>query len=343
MTSASEIDLGTNANESFDVGLTFVKYARVVLPLDGFVFWVKADLLSPSALFNSALMNEVTPNEAVKIAASAKTVQVKGSLHYATTIEQGEVETYAVNDVTFTSESEIIELNSVGPTVLYMSEFRGTRFAFSATNNFYQQAGIWHYRGRALYPDMETQVVDDPRQLVRGLIVSNSLPIWLSMNSYAVADWEPIQKPQFPLYPSHLVPLNLSPPFGAVHVLPESTTAIAGAPTFNKVMARRQLVKETIRVTTYGVPNGEAQDFVDFVGQYTLNNPSVMGIMNQPVVRDEKRGQPELQTIAQRKGVDFEVNYYQHHARNIARQLILEAIPTFLPRDFSDVPVSIEA
>ena len=34
--------------------ITFTRYHRLVLPMDGFVFWVKADLLTPSALLNSS-------------------------------------------------------------------------------------------------------------------------------------------------------------------------------------------------------------------------------------------------------------------------------------------------
>ncbi len=32
--------------------ITFTQYVRLVLPLDGFVFWVRSDLLTASALFS---------------------------------------------------------------------------------------------------------------------------------------------------------------------------------------------------------------------------------------------------------------------------------------------------
>ena len=51
--------------------------------------------------------------------------------------------------------------------------------------------------------------------------------------------------------------------------------------------------------------------------------------MNTPVVADEKRTQSELNTIAMKKSIEFEVNYNQATNRDIARQFIQSCVPTF--------------
>ncbi|MCD8726119.1 hypothetical protein LUD21_28035, partial [Klebsiella pneumoniae] len=49
-----------------------------------------------------------------------------------------------------------------------------------------------------------------------------------------------------------------------------------------------------------------------------------MGIMNIPVVQDERVTQNELNIIAMRKTIKFKINYYQQRMRDIFRyQLIL--------------------
>jgi hypothetical protein len=83
----------------------------------------------------------------------------------------------------------------------------------------------------------------------------------------------------------------------------------------------------------YGANNAAAQDFQDFVGQFTLSNPTLIGLMSNPVIRDEKRGQVELNALAQKKTVEFTVNYYQSRVRNVARQLIEQVQETFLIAD----------
>ena len=52
-----------------------------------------------------------------------------------------------------------------------------------------------------------------------------------------------------------------------------------------------------------------------------------------PTVRDEKRAQSELLILAQKKTIEFEIDYYQCAARNIARQLIENATVLCLPED----------
>lgn len=306
---------------------TFTRYAKVVLPLDGFVFWVRADLLSASALLDAAALNNWAFNQAQAVVGPAQTIVAKGSLHYATSRQQDEDQTLAVNQVVFTSEVEIEPLNAVGPGFIYIATFDGLRVAFAQRGRFYKQAGLHHYVGNAVYASMATQVVDDPRLFWNAEpVVSNSLPLWLALNGY-----EPLPgSPACPvrLYPSFAVPDNLPPPYGAVHVVPESTRAIAGSPFLDSRSSHSQLCRELVRITLYGLRNFQALDFQDCVNQYSFNTDNV-GLMSAPVVRDDKRAQPEIAALAMRKTIEFEVSYLQATARDVARQIIARCVPTF--------------
>ena len=311
--------------------ITFTKYIRLVLPLDGYVFWVKSDIVSQGALYNAAKINGAAYSQSQKIITPAPTTIAKGSLHYATDIRQDESETYAVNRVVFTSEQPVQDLNQIGPNVIFIAEFDGIKFAFSQRGSFYQQAELWHYVGNAIYSDMETQIIDKLDGFdAQNVVVSNSLPAWLFLNGY-----QPFYGFASPvtLYPSFIVPTNLLPPYGSVHIDPINTKAIASTGRLDPNSSHSQLATDTVRVTLWGTRNFNAQDFVDCVNQYSLDY-DVIGIQNMPIVRDEKRTQVELAAIGQKKTIEFEVSYYQSAVRDIARQIIQQAFVTYQPTGF---------
>ena len=318
---------------SLEQTVTFTKYVKLVMPLDGFVFWVRADLLSPSALFNAARFNRSAFNQSPRIITPAPTATVQGSLHFATSVRQVEDETIAVKNVVFTSTQEVQDLAQIGPTVLFIGEIEGIPFAFSQRGSFYEQARLWHYRGDAVYSDMQSQLVNSLDGFDRlNVVVSNSLPIWLSLNNYqpsgpAYGFGNPVM-----LYPSYLVPANLPPPYGVVHIEPERTRSLQSAPYIDATGSHWQLASDWVRVTLYGARNFNALNFLDAVNQFSLDYDQI-GIMNAPVVRDEKRTQAELQAIAQKKVIEFEVSYYQTTARNVALQLITSAVPNIVVAD----------
>lgn len=136
--------------------IPFVQYTKSTIPTDGYVFWV----------------------------ASGVTADFKGSLHYITDRRQEEDETVAMNRVIFTAQEEVTELNAVSPNTMWIGtwEVDGTeiRIAFSDHGAFYEQAGLWHYGGYAVYPALASQLVQSASDLPVGPIVSNSLPIWLA-------------------------------------------------------------------------------------------------------------------------------------------------------------------
>lgn len=307
--------------------ITFTLYVRLILPLDGYAFWVRADLVSQSALFNVMGYNAVPFNNSLAIKTPASVFTVQGSLHYATEKQQVEDETYAINRVIFTSEERIEPLNDVNPNTLWIAEFNGLTFGFGSHGNYYEASRLWHYTGDALYADMQTQVINKLSDFDQSQIVSNSLPIWLSMNNYVQKAWEPFGN-IIPLYPSFLVPQNISPPWGSVHIASDTTLAIGIVPYYDDQYNQWQLTQEHVRVTLYGVNNSQALAFAGFVQQWAANYED-FGIMNIPTVRDEKRTQREFDTISKKKTIEFDINYYQSRTNTIARQLIKEAIPQY--------------
>lgn len=279
--------------------ITFVEYSRQVLPLDGFIFWLK----------------------------TSNSFTVQGSLHIATALDQREDETIGTNRVIFTSEQKVQDFNAVAPGTMYIAALDEIRFAFSDQANFYQQAGLWHYRGDAVYPALETQIVDDPSTLnLYDVIVSNSLPLWLSLGATSVFG---LSAPTFPIYPSYLIPQDAVPPYAGIHIEPGDTEAIQAAPNFDYENSHFQLTSDKVKITLYGVRNDQALDFQDFIFQYSLDTDN-FGVMTMPVWRDEKRTQREMGMLAQKKSFTLKISYYQARINSLSRQFLLESIQTYL-------------
>lgn len=321
--------------------LTFTKYQRVVLPVDGYLFWLNTGI----------------------------TFSTVGSLHYGVDLRQAEDETIAVNRVLFTSEAEVQEFNAIAPDVLWIGQLgdqaasEATQapgldqfepspvlFAFSSRDLYFRKANLFHYAGVAVQPALLAQLVDDRSALPSEPIVGDSLPIWLSLTQYG------------PVYPSFLVPQNAVPPYIVAHIPPESTEALQAFPSFtveagpwtNIVLGEvngaavnalavnasmdpaggassqtyellsDQLLRDRVRLTLYGFTNQRAIQYLNYLFDYSLNTDA-FGVMNMPVLRDEKRAQAEITAIAMKKSVEIDASYYQATAAAIARRLILSA------------------
>lgn len=301
---ASDLAAGIEAI-SYNQSITFVKYTRAVLPLDGYLFWVKA-----------------TPE---------KTINVKGSLHYASDTIQNADGTFALNRVVFTAEKEVEDFNNIAPNVEWICSFQKIRFSFNSRSSFYKQADVYHYHGDAIYPDMATQVIDSAADLhPERVIVSNSLPIWLGINGYNPPNsGAGFAMPAITMYPAYLIPPNIVPPFASIDIDDGLTEGVAAAPTLQSDSSHYQLTTDRVKITLWGLRNDEAMQFIDCINAYSLAY-NWFGIMNIPIIRDEKRTQSELNTLAMKKSVTFEISYYQYQAREIARQLIEQARTTFI-------------
>lgn len=296
------------AQLSYDTVVTFQGYSRVVLPLDGFVFW------SPSI-----------------------PVDVQGSLHYSQEIVQNEDETQGLASVLFTSETQVALFEDAPPNTIYVAKVGGFRFAFSAQRGFYQQSDIWHYFGQSIQPAMATQLLDDPANIDLGQpVVSNSLPLWFGLNGYISQFYDGFKNNGIPfyvapptLYPSFMLPPNIVAPYGAVHIGEDDTRAVQSVPLLDRNRSHSQLVAERVRITLYGFQNDAALDFQDTVNQYSVNS-GYFGITNMPVIRDGIRTQAELQTRTMKKIIDYEISYNQYRVAQVARQLIKKCIPTYI-------------
>ena len=309
--------------------VTFVLYVRLVLPLDGFVFWVRSDLLSQEALLNSVGYDDTLLGQPAAIVTPAPVIVATGSLHYSSDKIQEANEVYSNNRVIFTSENPIHQdFNVISSEQMYIGTIDGIMFGFSSRGNYFRRAGINHYQGESIYPYMLSQIINELSDLSTDhAIVSNSLPFWLALNNYI-----PFYGfgNTIPLYPSHLIQSNLRPPFGSVNVVPGSSKAIAAVPTLGPRYEHDQLVQETVQVVLYGANNDLGATFIDCVIQRSRDYDQ-FGLVNCPVLQDEHCTQNELSIIAQKKSVEFEISYWQHSSRNLARQIIGQAIPTITP------------
>lgn len=291
---ASALDAGV-ADISQQQQITFTKYAKYTLPIDGSVFWIK--ITTPKML----------------------TLVINGSLHYATDQRQDEDESPAIKHVIFTAREPVQDFDLVDSNFLYLANFDGFTFAFTGRKSFYVQAALHHYYGDAVYPTMQTQVIDDPSTFIDFVtpVVSNSLPLWLSLNSI------------FPVYPAFLVPANVAPPYAAVYVDPASTVALAGAPVISSRSSHSQMARDRVRIVIYGERNDVALNYVDYLYDFFENyceGEYAPGLANMPVLSDLHKTQSELGVIAQKKQITFDVNYYQRNVRDLARQLIESSV-----------------
>jgi len=293
---------------SLDQAITFTQYTRCVLPLDGYVFWLRTNA-----------------------------TVIQGSLHVSTDKRQIEDETIAINRVIFTTAAEVQAFNALGPNAILVGQASppdgpeavgyGTApllFAFSSRSPFYKSASKYHYMGDAVYPAMQSQLIDIATGLAnQPLIVSDSLPAWLSLQSYS-PPWLVVPNPGIILYPSFLVPDNLAPPYGVVHIDPANTIALQASPFIGSTGSHWQLASDRVRITLYGLTNNQALAWFDLVEQYTMDTGAI-GMMNCAIVRDEKRTQAELGIIAMKKTVEYQVSYQQATINAVARQLVESA------------------
>lgn len=286
----SELEAGIE-NISRNQVVSFQKYTRAVLPIDGYVFWVKDT--------------------------ATAAISVQGSLHYSTDQQQRDDETIGINKVVFTTQQEIENFNNVSDNVAWIGTKDNIRFSFTARGSVYDNAGTYHYRGDAIYPAMYSQIIDNPGSPINlgSLISVNSMPLWLALSQYMT------------LYPAMLLPSNIAPPYAAIDI--SDTKVLQAAPSIGSDSTSNQLCSEKVKITIYGLRNDTAIDFHNYILNYSLNYDT-FGIMNMPTIREEKRGQSELGILAQKKVIEYEISYNQYRAATTARQLILHALPQYI-------------
>ena len=332
--SATQNELASTLVAGLDVidqsqTVEFTLYRKFILPVDGFVFWIRADQLSDAALLNWSPINSAALNTMPTTISHAPVLQCKGSLHYTTVTQQGEGELVGLSSVVFTTATDIQDLELTGPSAMYVGEIDGIFFAFSQRTAFYRQANLYHYTGNEIAPSELTQLVDDVLDFnATAQVVSNSLPIWLALTRPTPFPW--LQGVQFNIYPSFLLPDNEPAPYIAIHNDPNSIEPLQSTPYLDASQNQWQLVKERVTVTTYGLRNAEVMNFIQYVYNSSLVTDT-FGISNSPLPRDEKRVIPEISALAMKKTIQFDIVYNQGTMRQLATQLILSCATSYHP------------
>lgn len=291
--------------------VTFTLYNRAVVSDDGSVFWV----------------------------ATAQSIPAIGSLHIATDRQQDEDQTIGATQAIFTSETEVSQFVTMAPGTMYIGTWVvdgvTLQVAFAARGSYYKTADLHHYSGYTIYPAMQSQIIASAADLPVGPIVSNSLPMWLAATTYG-------QGKKVSVYPSFLVPDNLTPPYVVAHVEPAETvnwgnlavnfwpgTTLSGTGASPlHLLPSSQLTRDEVTLTLYGFTNQTATQYISTIIDNSIQGygeVATYGFANAPVIRDEKRKQVEIAAIAQKKTIKMSVNYYQSTADAIARRLILQA------------------
>ncbi len=322
-TTGAKTELGSGLSDgvatiSLSQQINFTLYVKLVLPIDGSVFWVNGALLTDSAIFNASQYGQIVVGKPFS-AIPARVMQIAGSLHYSTEIRQLEDRTASVNQVLFTASQEIQDFNLISPNLMYVAKLDEIQFGFTRRSNFYKQADLFHYSGDALYSIMTTQLVESMTEFdLTDPVVSSSLPVWLTLNKF------------FPVYPSYLVGQNILPPYAVIDIDPNATIALQSAPLIAADSSHYQLVADTVKITMYGVRNSTAMEFHDYVNQYSLLTDNI-GVMNMPVTRDEKLTQAEFGVIAMKKTITFQVSYYQQNILEVAQKLFTSVFISVTP------------
>jgi hypothetical protein len=300
--------------------VTFTQYTKYVLPVDGYVFWYPTEGVPP--------------------------LKVPGSLHYIVQQSQEVDQVRGINNVVFTAEKSVTEFNLLSDRVLWIGtppagmDNQGAPFlfAFNQRGSYYQQSDLHHYTGTAVWPTMQTQILESAADLPTDKILSNSIPLFMSLTGTASSTIKPSWLPPtvYTVYPEYLSAENAAPPYISVEVKTTESLQIQ-AYRYNLpdgTAARDQLVKDTVTIHLWGMNHIQATEYLDYLMWYFETygaSPAVtsMGLMSDPVIKDVAVLQSELATRSQKKVIELTVSYYQSAALTAAMTLILSTIPSF--------------
>lgn len=302
--------LNNLTDESFSGSFTFTQYDKYVMSEDGYVFWVK----------------------------NGSKLKIKGALHVGTEQTQELDDTIAMNSIILDSEKLISEFNTITPNTMWIGDIplpdgQTIKVAFNRRGPFFENAGVYHYAGFAVFPPFGPQIVESSTDLPTGPIVSNSLPIWMNLPN-ALQNLPGAVNQSTKVYPSFLVPENIAPPYIVAHIEPTLTVPLQQFPNYSWTftagstslvqMTSDQLAKDVVKLIFYGFTNQEVLQYQSALTLYSLYSDD-FGFMSSPIAQDDKRTQSEITAIAMKKTMEFDASYYQTTADAIARRLILSA------------------
>lgn len=292
--------------------ITFHLYRQYVLPIDGMVYWIR------------------DPDTAIT---------VQGSLHVTNEQQQRPSESYAVNTVIFTSLEVVSRFQDIDPSTLWVCEYDELLFAFNRRTMRYKQAELNHYMGVAVLPTMKTQFLDSTAVIPSSKILSNSIPIWLSLTGPLSV--LPGNDDKILMYPEYLVAENQVPPYVAVEILETSNVEpmprraafevidASGNTTYHERYS--QLKRDRVLLHLYGFDDDRVMTYIDYLMTFFQNQGSVtMGLLDGPLMKDVPILQSEYNIRGQKKTIEFEVSYQTVKALQYAITLIVHAQPNFI-------------
>lgn len=342
---------------SYDERETFVLYKRFVLPLDGFVFWVRASALNSrrrSALVGAAGYNTSEPN-ATRGDPSSPPAQ--GGSGTTSAPNGSPMNTAQYNQPRSTPSppppvvvaGELVVCGSLHWTTVAQQQEDNSGAADTAiftaleeVNDLDEVAPNEMYvatRGERRYAFSASSMRYEQAGLwhYRGQALNPQTstqvvddPAQLRPSQAVVSNSLPVWLAMahgagLPFFPSFAVPPNLAPPYVAVHIPPEETEALQPLPLIGPDGEHDQLCRDNVRLTLYGLRSDQALDLQDYVVAQMSDDGAALGMTDFPVVRDQKTRQVEMQVLAQHKTMTLGVSYYQSRARDAARGLILQA------------------
>jgi hypothetical protein len=285
--------------------ITFTKYVRRVLPVDGWVFWVKSSLIE----------GEVAPFSKVYLC----------STHIQRNQTQEATKTNSISSIGLTVNKKIEDLHEVNQSVMWLGEYQGVKFSFNAQANYYEEANIFHYAGDAVYIENTPNIIDDIEDLDLDLengIVTNCIPIFITLNQ------------QVQIYPAFLAPTNLKPPYATIEV--KDTRGIAAGQSYNPFEDSSLLSWDKVELTIYGLRKKQLSDFLKYLENQQLVTEA-FGMYWLPSVQNENVPQSEINVLTNKKVLNFDVSYTFNAVRSQAEAFIRSVTVDFFVKEFEEV------
>lgn len=282
--------------------ITFTRYVEKILPIDGWRFWVKAELLQ----------NEPAPFSQV----------IPCSVHQSVNQTQEATKTNAITSIILTTNQEIENLKEIGQTALLIGEYKGSKFSFNVQSAFYDNANLKHYSGDAVYTENLDNFIDDIDNLdLENGIVTNSIPLFLTLNDIVQ------------IYPAFLVPTNLKPPYATIEV--KESKGIAAGATYNEFEDSRLAQWDRIELNIYGLRKKQLSDFLKYLETKQLETHA-FGLYWLPSIQNQNIPQSEVNVLTNKKVLTFDVNYVIEDVRNNATAFIESIFVGFFIKEFQD-------
>lgn len=291
---AIETAVGTlSQNREFDL-VTYTKYTNTA---DGFVYWLK----------------------------TATVQKIRGSLHNRAVQENEQDHTNSRNTIVLTTSDQIKGFDEPNPQTAYFITIAlddpaivdggPMVIGFNSADNYYQEAGAYHYMGQAVFPNFRRFIIDDPLTFLASIIPVNSLPILLDqIADYGVAT-----------YAAWAVPANLTTPYISVAI--QTSKTINSLPVYDYSGSNKfinQFKIDDVELVAYNMGAASTQELISHIFDVS-QRPALFGITKIPQVQDVPAVQSEYGIRADKKSVKMSVSYWLSTASSVVRKTITQA------------------